>query len=243
MAISTTAATRRTVDDVVLLAYKTVGRIPKELQASQVPNWGELSEYGRQMLDSILDSLVAMGAEARLVKFVEVTFTAGTYKYALDSSIVDVVGDAVYLAASETDTSKASAETPIKQISRDDWHTLSNKDASGQPFQFMAYRGEADYTIELRFWPIPDEAGTARIQARRAPADALVGADSIDMREYWMQALIWELTAQLAPGEGLTVERCSFFAKRAQDKLAIARQFGNQTVDDPGRLDHPTAWS
>lgn len=200
-------------------------------------------DFGRQTLDTILDELTSYGVHARWVDFYEVTLSADDYTYSLPATVLDVIGDGQYIAASEADTSKASGETKVKQISREHWHHIGAKSATGRPTLMFVNKAQDGDQPELRLWPIPDEAGTIRLQVQSLPADTLEGGATVDLREYWMQYCIWELAHQFAVASSLPEQRCSYLQKRAKEKLERARGNASQKVPNVLVLNHPTPWS
>ncbi len=225
-----------TVDDVVKRAFQTAGIVT----LGGTPNVEQL-DFGRATLNSQLKSLMAKGISARWVDFVEQVLTAGDYTYSLAATIVDVIGDAQYIDATATDTSKADAETLVKQIDRETWQRLSAKSSTGRPYLFFADRAVDGDQLEIKFWPIPDEAGTVRFQVHSLPADTLAGEATIDLREYWMQYLTWEMAHQIAVASSLKEERCSYLRKVAKEKEIDARSYANQKPNNRLKLNHPTA--
>lgn len=241
MTVSSDAATRRTIDQVVLTAYQLAGLMGDQ-ESTASTGWEGKSSKARILLDSILDELTVYGAEARMVTFYELTLTSGTFKYNMPSNVVNVIGDGAYIEASASSTEKFDGETVVELMSRDEWQTISGKGASGRPYKYYPHRGGTDYVVEVRLWPVPDEAGTVRFQVQRSPADAFDGDATLDLREFWMQYVYWELAHQLATSASLPVDRCSYLAKRARDKLEYARGFANEQTDNMFYLEHKTPW-
>ena len=235
MTISSTVGTNMTVDDVVKRAFQTAGIVT----LGGTPNT-EQTDFGRATLHTQIQSLMAKGIFARWVDFYDLTLTADDYTYSMPTSVVDIVGNGQYIDASETDTTKASAETMVKQMDRERWHVLSAKDSTGRPYLFFADRAVDGDQLEVKLWPIPDEAGTIRFQVHSLPSDTLTGEVTIDLREYWMQYLIWDLAHQIAVASSLPEERCSYLRKVSKEKEIDARSYGNQKVDNRLVLNHPT---
>jgi len=238
MTISSVVGTNMTVDEVVKHAFQTAGLV----RMGAAPT-GAQYEFGRIALNTTMKGLMAEGLQARWVDFYNLTLTASTYIYSLPAIYVDVVGDGQYIAASETDLTKASSETLVQQIDRDTWHKQSAKSSSGRPYLLYSHRAVDGDQIELRLWPIPDEAGTVRLQVHALPADTLDGSSTLDVREYWMQALIWEVAHQLAVASALSEERCSYFRKTSKEKTVRARSYANEKPPVRLVLDHQTGWN
>lgn len=242
MTVSSSTASRRTVDQVVMHAFQLAGLMGME-QSTTAPGWAGKSAFGRVALDSIVDHLTTYGVYARSVGFYNQSLAAGTTVYTMPATTVDVVGNASYIGADATDTAAYDGELLVEQINRDEWQGLSSKAAEGRPLKFFVDRGQTDYTVDVRLWPIPEEAGTVRFQLQRSPADTFDGDATLDLREYWMEYIYHKLAAHLATSSSLPVERCSYLNKRAQECLDYARGFANEHVPGQMVVDHQTGWS
>lgn len=197
MAVSSTRGTKKTVDGLVLMALKRAALVDMNATTSD-PQVSQQLSFGRELLDMILDSLANV-ADVRYVDFHDVTCVASQQAYTLAEEIIDVIGDGVYLSADEANTEEPSSQTLITQVNRHTWHIMSSKNSTGTPTIMFPHRGVEDsYQISLKLWPKPTEAGTARIMAQRAPADTLVGSDTIDVKSGGNEYLLHRLAGQLA---------------------------------------------
>jgi hypothetical protein len=239
MTVSTSRGSQLTVDDVVLTAYQTAGLMSID-EGSGGVGWTNKTALAHRILDTILDELQTYNIMARPVIFRDVALTSGTYVYAMQSDVLDVVGDGMYIDPSNTDLTKASGETIVKQIDREAWQRLSSKNATGRPTQYYVHRVAA---MEIKLWPIPDEAGTIRFQVHQLLADTYDGSATIDLRNYWMQYLIWELAHQLAVASSLEINRCSYLQKRAREKRDRARSYSSQHPNNYVYVNHSTPWT
>ena len=238
MTISSTAGTDMTVDEVCKAALQTaaivgMGRTPTSDQM----------DWCRKALNRIVNQLVTEGVQARWVDFYNLALTAGDYTYSLPATVIDVVGDGMYIDASQSDTSAASGETVVKQMDREQWHSTSDKSAQSRPYRFFADRAVDGNQIEVKLWPTPDEAGTIRFQVHSTPADSLTGSATLDLREYWMSYLVWALAHESAVASGLPAAHCSMLNKRAGEFKLSARQYANQKPANRRVLNHPTGWN
>ena len=236
MTISSTVGTDMTVDDVIKRSFQTAGIVT----LGGTPN-SEQYDFGRAILNVLMKSLMAKGIHARWVDFLDVTLTADDYTYTLGATVMDVVGDGQYISASETDLTKASAETRVTQIDRAGWHEISAKNACGRPNLYFVNRAVDGDQIEVRLWPIPDEAGTIRFQVHTMPSDTLSGEATIDLREYWMLYLIYEMAHQIAVASSLPVETRSYLRAVAKEKEVDARSYANEKPNSRFVLNHPAS--
>ena len=157
MAISSTRGTKKTIDELVLDAWKYAGMVPVDTNTTEPQVAAKLS-FGRRMLDIILDQMANV-VDARVVDFYDVTMVASQQTYTLPEEVIDVVGEGIYIPASESSTETYSSSTPVRSMSREQWHMLTSKDSTGTPVMMYAHRGDEDaYTIDLKVWPLPDEA-------------------------------------------------------------------------------------
>lgn len=238
MTISATAGTDMTVDDVCTAALQTAAVVGMGKAPSS-----EQMDWCRKALNRIVNQLTTEGVHARWVDFYELALTAGDYSYSLPETVVDVVGDGMYIDASQSDTSAASSETAVRQVDRERWHSLSNKSSQSRPYLFFADRAVDGDQLEVKLWPTPDEAGTVRFQVHSTPADSLTGSSTLDLREYWMRYVVWELAHEVAVASGLPEPRCSMLNKRADGFKVSARQYASQKTANQRVLRHPTGWS
>ena len=205
------------------------------LEATQSPSKGDL-ELGRALLETLVDELQTQGLAARCSKFEAVTLTANIYQYTLDASTLDVFGDGMYIAASETNINKAHAETVVRQASRDEWQTISAKAAKGPPRLYYASLNLA--VVGIRYWPIPDEAGTIRHQVTRHLADVDDDNATLDLHQYWVQPILWGLAEQLAVAKSLPLERASYLGQGYRSKIVLAKSMSGERTGSYFHFSH-----
>ena len=229
MTISSTRGTKPTIDRFVLDAWIYAGLLP-ETVATTDPHVTTKLAYGRRMLDLVLDEMSNM-TEARFTDFEDVTMVASQQAYTLSADILEVVGKrAVHIPASEASTETYSSSSVVKVVTRDMWHVLTGKDSTGTPTVVYPHIGTEDvYTISLRVWPLPDEASTIKLQVQRAPADTLVGSDTLDVKSQVHGYLLHELAARLCfrtnPAKSQVLSQKAMLLKRE------ARAFGDEHRD------------
>jgi hypothetical protein len=238
MTASTTRATQRTVAQLIENAYRVAGLMSIE-EGTGNQNWPQKLSFGMTLLDTLLDEVQVYGVYARQTILEDTSLTEDDYTYTMNDYVLDIVGDGMYIDADQTDLTKASGETVVRQIRREEWHRISSKDAKGRPSLFFYDRA----LQEAKIWPIPDEDGTIRFQIYRFMSDAYEGGATLELRQYWDQYLIWELAHQLATSGQLSVERCSYLNKRSKEKKDYARAWANQHPDVQVQIEHSTPWS
>lgn len=223
MTIQSTRTEEPTVDKLCTSALQLAGIT----SAGQTPQERELGQ-ARDFLQMSLKDLQNYGVFARSVEFHDVLMVVGTYKYAMPDYSLNVVGDAMYINANQTDLTKAAGETIVQKQSRDSWQRNSSKDATGQPTLYFLNREEVP--MEVWVWPIPDEAGTIRFQVEKRTADVSDGSATIDLQPYWDKFLAYTVAEMLAEAAGFDPAKLSRLANRAKQHRTQARQTANQGV-------------
>lgn len=234
MAISSSIGRQRSVNEVCTLAFRRAGLVER----TQTPREADLT-HARNTLETITDALAARGVFAKAQQFVDVALTSGTYKYTLDSTVIDVVGDGMYIEPDE-DTDKAQGERLIKWISIKEWHRISDKSAEGDPLRMHVHRELDD--VQVWFWPIPDDAGTVRLLVQRHLADVDDGAATLDLENYWIDYLVNATARDLAEDATLEASKLSRLTRRARESFVYAQGKANDLGLTQATLDHPTGW-
>jgi hypothetical protein len=236
MTVSATVGTEFSVGTLVTMGHKLAGliNVGQTLNAAQ-------ATFGRQLLETILDSVQSEGLSAKATGFELVTLTAGTYKYSLSAGVLDLVGTAMYIAASEADVEQASGETPVSLASVEQWQMTSSKSARGRPCIYYPYRALS--TIQAWVWPVPDEAGRIRFQTHRKLSDVQDDNATIDMEPYWSQFAIWELAHQLGAAASLPTGRIAYFAGQAMMRKNYAKSMALGHAQGQMEVDHMTRWA
>lgn len=207
MTISTDRTQEFTVDQICLLAYRTAGLL-SETQTMSVAK----AANARQYMQLVLQKLETQGLFARTTVFTDIALVAGTYAYALDSSIVNVTGVAQYVVAA-TDVDRR-----IAQIAPEQWASLPAKDASGAPSVF--YLERSNMTVYLN--PVPDAAAILRLQVQRLRATSLTGTDTPDVERGWSEYLRLAVAHELALSNSRNLALCGYIATQAQNAYSAA---------------------
>lgn len=226
MTISTVPAVRISINTLVLLAYKRAGLVPIETRltgANMVPKL----EHGRQLLDVIMDELATEGFIARSAGFYDLPMAAGEPYYSLPDDILDVHGEAMFVPSDNPDTKHTSGELVCKQIDQMTWATLTTKGSiSTRPQLYTVFRHGA--TVNLRFWPVPSEAGVMRLRTTRLFGGSGDGQKSADLERFWYGTLVWQLAYHLAVDSSMSTETVSFLAGIAESKKMKCVQFSGE---------------
>jgi hypothetical protein len=236
MTVMTTSGTQKTIATIVRMAYQMAGLL-EETQGLEQVNGGPL---GYELLDTIVKDLQGEGIYGRAVGFLDVTLEADEEVYTLSASVIDTLGDGMYIAASETDTSRASGETAVTKIDRETWHRIGAKDATGNPTMHYVHRTTAPPVLYV--WPIPDEAGTIRFLVHRHLADNSDGEATVDLDVAWEGYLIYELANRLAESKSLDAAKIGRLKSIADEKKMRAKGSSVQAEPNQIVIDHRTGW-
>lgn len=242
LTVSTSTTFEFDIGQICLQAYRDAGLVSvyQGLNESQ-------SSAARDVLQRIVNGSQAKGLFARVVEFVNVTLVAGTWAYTLSASVLDVIGDAMFIPVGQSVTAppstSATSETAIQMVQRDRWNNISNKATTGRPTLYYPHRTAS--TVELRLWPVPSstEAGaTVRFQTHRFRADVRDANATVDYERYWTDYLILALASGLARQHSL-MDRYGMLKKEADEKLDECKAYSKQRGPQRIVLGHRSAWS
>jgi len=231
MTIQSSRTDELTVDELCKQALE----LSNVTSPTQVAQPAQLAQ-ARSFLGNILKEQQDTGQFARAVTFIEMTMVPGTYKYDLPTDTLDLVGDGMYINASETDLTKASGETIVQEQTRESWQRNSAKNAEGQPTLYFINRAEVPNEVWL--WPVPDEAGTIRFQQHRLISDVSDGSATIDLKQFWMQYCVYRLAEMLAEAAGFQRDKISALRKYAKEYLRTAKGRANQAINFSIQVGH-----
>lgn len=235
MTVSTSVGRQVNIDTLIGVSFKLAGL----MNPAQTPDASKLA-FAKLLLEQILDGLQSEGVSARSSGFYTLALTAGTYRYVMDATVLDVMGDGAYIPASETDLERANAEMPVQQISQQHWQGLSTKNTESYPTLYYAHRVTSP--VEVWLWPTPNEEGHIRFQVHRKLSDADDGGSTLDLEAYWHDYVTWQLAHDLAAASSLGVGRLSYFAARAREKKEHAKSYSKGHAPVQITLDHATPW-
>ena len=243
MTVAATSGRELPIERLVLLAYQSVGLVSIQ-QGTSGAQWADRLRFGQDMLQIILRSLAAYGVQARSGGFYNLTVTAADvtakkYKYDLASTVLDVVGNGVWIPTGG-DVDRSDNETQIRLMSREEWQRIGNKGAVALVTRMYIHR-END-PIQAWLWPIPDAAGTVRLDVQRKLADTNSATATLDVEDYWTEYIVEALGAKLAGAQGLSQDVVGRKQAQATSLLSYARSKSLQRGPKQARLDHWTPW-
>jgi len=122
----------------------------------------------------------------------------------------------------------SSYEIPINFESRSDYFNLPDKTSTGEPIQSYFSRQETAGTMYI--WPPPSTAETAINFTYERPIQIInYVTETIDIPEYWHEAIIYNLAVRLIPKFGCTVARAQILSGMAREFLDVALNFDSET--------------
>ncbi len=125
------------------------------------------------------------------------------------------------LVAARRKLISSGIETPMVRMSRLDYRDLPNKANTGIPTQFFydPLGGAINYGI-FYIWPAPvDATNLVNFTWYRQIQDFNSAGDTPDFPQEWINALVWNLAAEMAPEFDLTPTRFTLLKAQAQQKL------------------------
>jgi hypothetical protein len=227
MTLSASVGRRRTIAKTIELALKSAGL----KEASQSPSPAEYG-LGRELLENITDALQNDGVFARVVKFYDQLLVPDTYIYTMPSWVEEVAGTAMYIDPTQP-TDAADGETPVYQISREEWQTLGNKGSSARVTKYFTDRNEDLQKVYL--WQVPNEAATIRFQVVRFLADTDDGAATLDLQPFWNMYLQYALASAFREANGLPPGQ---HEAKARDQLEKCVSTANEGTSNQMVVEH-----
>lgn len=241
MTIALTPSTPISINTLILLAYKRAGVVPVEARLSSA-NMVPKLEHGRQLLDIIIDALAVEGFMARTTQFYDLPIVAGESAYTLPDTILDVFEDAMFVPSDNPDTKHTQGELICKQVDVTTWQLITTKGSeSSRPSMYAAFRQGA--TVQLKFWPVPTDAGTMRLKTVRLLGSNADGRNQVDLQRYWYDALVWCLAYYVAVDSSMPPEKVGFLAARAQQSKKDCVRYSFEHTPTQAVVSYQTQWS
>ncbi len=227
MTVSTSSTFTFSIGQIVTMAYRGAALLTAYQSPTLQQTGVALDEFER-----IVNSTQAKGLFARTVDFYNLQpLVENQFVYTVPLNILDVVGAGMYIDLTQTDISRASAETQVLPMSRETWQELSGKGAQGRPTMYYPHR--VSDQVQIYIWPLPSavEAGGAiRFQIHRYRADVRDPSATTDYERFWVDWLTSELSARLAKANGMSIQRIQLLMADAASKLRDCRGMSNQRV-------------
>lgn len=215
MAVPATSTFNPNRARVVQLALTNVGAIgPGAVNPAQEA--AALVAHANDLLNILVKSMDVDGVLQWRSPIRSFATVAGQAAYALGADVYDIVPPGRYTIAGQT---SANQVVPMAQ---NEWQMLGNRSLTGIPIQYWLSKSLDATGTEvntLNFYVTPANTGdtfeySAVIKARDQNTDA----DTLDVSQLWVRCLVYGLSADLAPGYGLDMNRIQYFAKLFEDE-------------------------
>jgi len=241
MAIASAPSAPVSINTLILLALKRAGIVPVEARLSGANMTARL-EHGRQLLDLIVDALAVEGFMARTTQFYDLPILGGESAYTLPDTILDVFEDAMFVPSENHDTKNTTGELVCKQVDVTTWQLITTKGSSStRPTMYAAFRQGA--TVQLKFWPVPSEAGTMRMKTVRLLGSNADGRNQPDLERFWFDAIVWLLAWYFAIDSSMPSDKVSFLAAMAETKKKACIRYSMENTSTQAMLAYSTQWS
>lgn len=194
MAVGTTDTWTQSRDEIVSDALANVGAVGPGATAT-----GQILTFAARALDRLVKAIDAEGQFLWRIERKTLTTTAATASYSINANVFAVDDPMDYKpAASDT-------RTPIYPMTRDEYMTVSDRTIAGTPNRYYIERTLSGGRTALTayFWPVPDTTSdTIEYAGALRAKDYNTGATTSDFPSSWTSALIYGLSAEIAPAFG-----------------------------------------
>ena len=151
-----------------------------------------MSETASKSLNMMIKSWETQGANLWAISDTTLALVAGTASYTLSPRALEVFN--VRLSSS-------SQETPMIEMSRDEYFDLPDKTSQGKPTQY--FYDPQRTTGTLYIWPTSSNAtDEIKYNYRRTLEDMDGNTDEADFPQEWMETLVYNLAMRLRPKYG-----------------------------------------
>lgn len=197
---------RMTRDQIITSALRKLGVV----EAGGTPTASQTSDAA-EALNTIVKSLQNLGVRLWTVEWNTQTVQSGTANYSLDP-ILDI--QKAFVRRDGTDY-------PVQIVTLIQYFDEADKADTGMA-QYIAFKPDVS-SPEFYVYPTPDNSTDVLhfLQVRKL-YDFDSATDYPDFQSKWMQALVWNLAAELAPEYGVPVELQDRLVARASGYLEQA---------------------
>lgn len=222
MTIAATRTHEFNVGQICRLAYREAGllNVYQDMTTQQ-------SSAATDFLELIIHSTETDGLFARSGETESVTLVASTDTYELSTDVLDLYGQAKYIAPGQTEV-----ELVVNPMSREEWQAIDARIEGGPPSRYYHNRTASPSTVTL--WPSPSSSeadGTVRFQIHRLRADVTSTAVTPDFEVFWSEYFVLRLAMKLSSSSGLPLDRVQHFERQAAVALQKCRGKANQSQD------------
>jgi hypothetical protein len=180
-------------DEIIADALANVGALGPGETASGAPR-----EHAARALNRIVKALDGEGSFLWRLSRLTFATVASTATYTLSATAFDVDDPVSYLDAGGT------TRVPVRPMSLDDYRFKPDRTLTASvPTSYVIEKtlsGAGRTLLTMTLYPVPDSTGdTVEYTAAVRGKDYVAGADTSDFPTNWIQALVYGLTAEIAP--------------------------------------------
>jgi len=224
MAVGTTDTWSQSRDEIISDALANVGAIGPGEDAT-----GKERDHASRALNRIVKAIDAEGQFLWRVSLLTVSTTAATASYTLDATVFDVDEPVNFMQSGGT------SRVPVRPMSRDDYMSLPDWTTAGRvPARYFIEKtlsGAGRVLLTMKLWPVPNTTGDTITYAGAVRAKDLdTGALNADFPTNWILALVYGLTAEIAPAYGQPQLAMTYGPMFEAEKQ---RQIGNDNEKQP----------
>jgi len=192
MAVGASDTWSQSRDEIIADALANVGAISPGEDAA-----GEPRAFAARALNRLVKAIDAKGQFLWRVERKTFNTTATTASYQLNANVFAVDDPMSYLKSGGT------ARTPIYPMTRDEYMALPDRTTAGIPSKYFIERsltGNGRVLLTAILWPVPNATGdTIEYAGALRAKDFDTGATTPDFPTNFTQALVYGLTAEIAP--------------------------------------------
>ena len=246
MAINANQATFSIIDEVILDSYKKAGILPVEYGIGSDIQWSARAAHGRRAMNRLLAFHSTERFFEYFVNLDVLDLVAGTAIYTLDADILNVIDDGSYIPASNgTEEEATSGETPVKPISGYRWNQLSSKGSEGTPVHYFLERNNQNVNggLQLRLWPVPNEAGKVRFRTHRIPGSSSVGLNNPDIKRHWEHWLVLALAYEFSTDSSMPLDERAMMRQDRDAAFEKLKSYDTSNLAPDMVLVYHSPWS
>ncbi len=200
-----------TRNEIIQRAFRMVGALAdgESLSAEMLAN-------GVIALNDMVDAWQGDRIFLWTLQELSVTLVVATATYAISDDPLVIGVDAANLVDS------SGNESPLKLISKREYHDILDKDMSGEPCSIMI---DHNPTLSLTTWPVLGSGSyTINVLAITKMTDWDTAAGVGDLPRRWKEALVYNLANRLVDEYPLELSRIRRIEQMAERSYAIARK-------------------
>lgn len=197
---------------------------------------------GGEALQLVMSELPARVLKLRQIRYDYLTLTADSEWLALPTDVWDVGPTAMYIPAGTANLQQAATEVPVEREYGSTFQRRGGKSAtSDTPTRFRLDKEQVPWRLEL--WPIPNEAGTLRVECFKLSANSTDPNKTPDTDRHWAKTLCYGVGAHLAATNAVDLGRVQYLEGRFETLKKQAEGQSKDHAPQAFRLRHPTGWS